>query len=41
MKRPKTAKIVAPTLVKEVEVKETPDFIKMNRNGLGEVSRLN
>lgn len=41
VKRPKTAKILAPTLVKEVEVKEAPNFIKMNKNGLNEISRLN
>ena len=41
VKRPKTAKIVAPALVKEVEIKETPNFILRNRNGLNEVSKLN
>ena len=41
VKRPKTAKILAPSLVKEVEVKKVPNFVKMNQNGLSEVSRIN
>ena len=41
VKRPKTAKILAPSLVKEVEVKTVPNFVKLNRDGLSEVSRIN
>ena len=39
--RPKTAKVIAPTLVKEVEVKKVPNFVRLNRDGLSEVSRIN
>ena len=41
MNRPKTAKVIAPTLVKEVEVKKVPNFVRLNRDGLSEVSRIN
>ncbi len=33
--RPQTAQILAPPLVKEIVKKEKPDFVKMNRTGLG------
>jgi hypothetical protein len=36
--RPITAHVLAPTLVKEVINKEKPDFVKLNRTGLGQVS---
>ena len=33
--RPQTANILAPPLVKEIVKKEKPDFVKLNRTGLG------
>jgi len=39
--RPNTAHIVAPSLIKQVVKKEKPNFVKMNKQGLGEVSAIN
>ena len=39
--RPVTALIKAPTLVKEIIIKEKPDFVRQNKTGLGEVSSIN
>ena len=41
VKRPNTAHILAPALVKEVVKKEKPDFVRLNRTGLGEVNAIN
>ena len=41
VKRPDTAHILAPSLVKEVVKKEKPDFVRLNKTGLGEVSAIN
>ena len=41
VKRPDTAHILAPTLIKEVIKKEKPDFVRTNKTGLGEVSSIN
>ena len=41
VKRPDTAHIIAPTLIKVVPPKEKPDFVRLNRTGLGEVSSIN
>ena len=41
VKRPETAIVVAPTLVKEVKKKERPNFVQKNKTGLGEVSAIN
>ena len=41
VKRPDTAHILAPSLVKEVIKKEKPDFVRLNKTGLGEVSAIN
>lgn len=41
VKRPDTAQILAPTLIKEVKKKEKPDFVRTNKTGLGEVSSIN
>lgn len=39
--RPNTAHVLAPTLVKQVVKKEKPNFVKLNKRGLGEVSSIN
>ena len=41
VKRPVTAHVIAPTLVKEIIKKEKPDFVSLNKIGLGEVSNIN
>ena len=41
VKRPDTAHILAPSLKKEVVKKEKPDFVRLNKTGLGEVSAIN
>ena len=41
VKRPESAVVVAPTLVKEVIKKEKPNFVRNNKTGLGEVSSIN
>ena len=41
VKRPETATVIAPTLVKEVIKKEKPDFVMKNKTGLGEVNAIN
>ena len=41
VKRPDTAYVLAPTLVKEVVKKEKPNFVQKNKTGLGEVNAIN
>lgn len=41
VKRPETATVVAPPLVKEIIKPPKPDFVKLNKNGLGEVNSIN
>ena len=41
VKRPITATVLAPPLVKEIIVPPKPNFVKKNMNGLGEVNHIN
>ena len=41
VKRPNTANVLQPTLVKVKEVIEPTNFIEVNRNGMTGISRLN
>ena len=39
--RAKGVRVLAPTLVKEIVVKERPNFVKLNVNQHGNISSLN
>ena len=41
VKRPDTATVVAPTLIKEIIKPPKPDFVRLNKTGLGQVNPVN